>query len=150
MINNRFNLRLFPNRVLCGVFMAIGLSACSSIPSTSPEQSSDSISENMIADPLTYQACVYPPSEMVMACRSQNGRFVRQGRRGCYQCVLSYSDAGKACKDSADCEGQCKNASGFAKPNAKNQTGQCASNSSVFGCYQVIKKGVAQPAICVD
>ncbi|MGO1282990.1 MAG: hypothetical protein ACTHUJ_08675 [Psychrobacter sp.] len=66
MINDRFNLRLFPNRVLCGVFMAIGLSACSSIPSTSPEQSSDSISENMIADPLTYQACVYPPSEMVM------------------------------------------------------------------------------------
>jgi len=132
------------------MFIAIGLSACSVIPSTSAEQSSDSLLENVTADPFAYQACVYPPSEMVVACHSQSGRFVQQGRRGCYQCVLSYSDAGKACKDSADCEGQCKSASGFAQPNAKNQTGQCTSDSSLFGCYQIIKKGVAQPAICVD
>ncbi|MGP9493084.1 hypothetical protein [Psychrobacter sp. AOP7-B1-24] len=132
--------------------MALWLSACSVIPSTPilPSVQSDSTAENVTADPLVYQACAYPPSEMVSSCRSKGGLFVQQGRLGCYQCVLSYSDAGKVCKDSADCQGQCRSANGFVDPNAKNQTGQCASDSSVFGCYQVIQKGVAQPAICVD
>ena len=72
------------------------------------------------------------------------------GMLGCYQCVVTYTDAGKACQDSSDCQGKCKNTGEFLDANAKTQSGQCASDSSPFGCYQAIEEGVTQPAICVD
>lgn len=140
--------------IILAVFMAFWLSACSVTPATSTApptpSSSESTASAETADPLTYQACVYPPNELVQACEVKGGTFLQQGRLGCYQCVLSYSDAGKVCQDGADCQGQCKNTGEFIDSHANNQTGQCASDSSTFGCYQMIEKGVAQPAICVD
>jgi hypothetical protein len=100
--------------------------------------------------PFSYQACVYPPNEIVQACTAKDGAFLQQGRLGCYQCVVTYTDAGKACQDSTDCQGKCKNTGEFIAADVKTQSGQCASDSSLFGCYQTIEKGVAQPAICVD
>lgn len=141
--------------IILAMLMAFWLSACSVTPATStapptPSSSSESTASAETADPLTYQACVYPPNELVQACEVKGGTFLQQGRLGCYQCVLSYSDAGKVCQDGADCQGQCKNMGEFIDSHANNQTGQCASDSSTFGCYQTIEKGVAQPAICVD
>lgn len=141
--------------IILAMLMAFWLSACSVTPATStasptPSSSSESTASAETADPLTYQACVYPPNELVQACEVKGGTFLQQGRLGCYQCVLSYSDAGKVCQDGADCQGQCKNTGEFIDSHANNQTGQCASDSSTFGCYQTIEKGVAQPAICVD
>ena len=141
--------------IILAMLMAFWLSACSVTPATStapptPSSSSESTASPETADPLTYQACVYPPNELVQACEVKGGTFLQQGRLGCYQCVLSYSDAGKVCQDGADCQGQCKNMGEFIDSHANNQTGQCASDSSTFGCYQTIEKGVAQPAICVD
>lgn len=140
--------------IILAVFMAFWLSACSVTPATSPAPPTSSTSESTAsaatADPLTYQACVYPPNEMVQACTAKGGAFSQQGMLGCYQCVVSYSDAGKTCQDSTDCQGKCKNTGEFIENGAKNQSGQCASDSSPFGCYQTIEKGVAQPAICVD
>lgn len=156
MINNSPYLALSPKKVSAIVMMlvmAFWLSACSVMSSPTlevqPEQS-DSATSNDKDDPLFYQACVYPPNEMVQACRVKGGAFLQQGKLGCYQCVLSYTDAGKVCQDSSDCQGQCKNTGEFIDNGAKNQSGQCASDSSPFGCYQTIEKGVAQPAICVD
>ncbi|MBB3105915.1 hypothetical protein FHS24_000406 [Psychrobacter luti] len=138
--------------IILTMFMAFWLSACSVTPATStaPPSSSDSASLVETADPLTYQACAYPPNELVQGCNTKGGTFLQQGRLGCYQCVLSYTDAGKVCQDGSDCQGQCKNTGEFIDSHANNQKGQCASDSSVFGCYQTIEKGVAQPAICVD
>ena len=143
---------------IIAMLMAFWLSACSVTPPSTPvlqPEQSDSSAENDTAtndknDPFAYQACVYPPNELVQACEVKGGTFLQQGRLGCYQCVLSYSDAGKVCQDGADCQGQCKNTGEFIDSQANNQTGQCASDSSTFGCYQTIEKGVAQPAICVD
>ena len=139
--------------IILAMLMAFWLSACSVTPATSTAptpSSSESTASAATSDPLAYQACVYPPNELVQACEVKGGTFLQQGRLGCYQCVLSYSDAGKVCQDGADCQGQCKNMGEFIDSHANNQTGQCASDSSTFGCYQTIEKGVAQPAICVD
>ena len=176
MITNSSLLLLPFNKIaiiITAMLMAFWLSACSvtppSTPAVQPEQSDSSAandnsannnSENNSAtndaamndknDPFAYQACVYPSNEMVQACTAKSGVFSQQGRLGCYQCVVTYSDAGKACQDSSDCQGKCKNTGEFVDANAKTQSGQCASDSSPFGCYQMIEAGVAQPAICVD
>ena len=159
--------------IIVTMLMAFWLSACSvtplSTPVVQPEQSDSNTATGNLAnnnseknnatngtestvqtDPFAYQTCVYPPNEMVQACTAKGGAFLQQGRLGCYQCVVSYSDAGKTCQDSTDCQGKCKNTAEFIKNGTKNHSGQCASDSSGFGCYQTIEKGVAQPAICVD
>ena len=139
--------------VMVAMLMAFWLAACSvtpsSMPVVEPEQTSSTVANNK-SDPLSYRDCVYPPAEMVQACTKKGGAFSQQGMLGCYQCVLSYPDAGKTCQDSKDCQGKCKNTGEFIENGTKNQSGQCASDSSGFGCYQAIEKGVAQPAICVD
>ncbi|MBA2057190.1 hypothetical protein H0262_04750 [Psychrobacter cryohalolentis] len=138
---------------IVAILMAFWLSACSVTPSSTsvvkPDQTDDT-AMNDKNDPFSYQACIYPPNDMVRACTAKGGAFSQQGRLGCYQCVVNYTDAGKACQDSTDCQGKCKNTGEFIKGGTKNQSGQCASDSSGFGCYQTIEKGVAQPAICVD
>ena len=154
--------------IIIAMLMAFWLSACSVTPSSTPvvkpEQTNSSAENdnsvnnnatndtalNTKTDPFAYQACVYPPNEIVQACTAKGGVFSQQGMLGCYQCVVSYTDAGKACQDSADCQGTCKNTGEFVDASASNQSGQCASDSSPFGCYQTIEEGVAQPAICVD
>ena len=138
---------------IAAMLIAFWLSACSVTPSSTtavqPKQTDDT-AMNDKNDPFSYQACVYPPNETVQACTAKGGAFSQQGRLGCYQCVVNYIDAGKACQDSTDCQGKCKNTGEFIAANVKTQSGQCASDSSGFGCYQTIEKGVAQPAICVD
>lgn len=138
---------------IAAMLIAFWLSACSVTPSSTtavqPKQTDDT-AMNDKNDPFSYQACVYPPNETVQACTAKGGAFSQQGRLGCYQCVVDYTDAGKACQDSTDCQGKCKNTGEFIAANVKTQSGQCASDSSGFGCYQTIEKGVAQPAICVD
>ena len=139
--------------IITAILMAFWLSACSVTPSSTPAvqpEHIDSVATNDKSDPFSYQECVYPPNEIVQACTAKGGAFSQQGMLGCYQCVVSYTDAGKACQDSTDCQGKCKNTGEFIDANAKNQSGQCASDSSPFGCYQTIEEGVAQPAICVD
>lgn len=154
--------------IITAMLMAFWLSACSVTPPSTPvvqPEPSDSSAENnnsennsatndtalnIKSDPFSYQACVYPPNEMVQACTAKGGAFSQQGRLGCYQCVVTYSDAGKACQDSSDCQGKCKSTGEFVEANTKTQSGQCASDSSPFGCRQIIENGVAQPAICVD
>lgn len=142
---------------IIAMLMLILLSACSVTPlSTLVQQeqidsaTTDEASTIDKNDPFAYQACIYPPNEVVQACAVKGGAFLQQGRLGCYQCVVSYTDAGKTCQDSSDCQGKCQNTGEFVDTSASNQSGQCASDSSPFGCYQTIKKGIAQPAICVD
>ena len=176
MITNSSLLLLPFNKIaiiITAMLMAFWLSACSVTPPSTPvlqpepsdsstanDNSANNNSENNSAtndtalniktDPFSYQACVYPPDEIIKACTAKGGVFSQQGRLGCYQCVVTYSDAGKACQDSSDCQGKCKNTGEFVDANAKTQSGQCASDSSPFGCYQTIEEGVTQPAICVD
>lgn len=136
------------------MFMAFWLSACSVSPSSTPQSQTpaqiDATISDEKTDPLTYQGCVYPADDIVQACTVQGGEFSKQGMLGCYSCVVSYDDAGKACQDSSDCQGVCSSTGEFVDSGTTNQTGQCSLDSSPFGCRQLLEKGVAQPAICVD
>lgn len=156
MIIKNPSLKLMNNNIafiIITMFTAFWLSACSVSPSsTVPAQTDNAVSNvsDISIDPMTYQDCVYPPKALVTSCQAQGGGFIQQGRLGCYSCVLKYDDAGKACQDSTDCLGSCQNTDKFVDSGATSQSGQCSVDSSRFGCRQVIEKGVAQPAICVD
>lgn len=161
-VNNASSLKLMVNDIaifVITIFTAFWLSACSVSPAATvqtqtPVTTGDVPKSNpkpsTTIDPLAYQGCVYPPAEIVQACSAHGGTITKVGRQQCHQCIVSYKDAGKACQDAADCQGTCEHNGEFVAAGLSKQVGQCASNSSPFGCRQVIKNGVAQPATCVD
>lgn len=160
--NNQASSKLMLNNILIVIitlFMSFWLSACSvsSLP-TVLEQDGNILSNietnsqppTTTIDPFEYEGCAYPPKEYIQACTAQSGQFSQQGMLGCYMCVVNYDDAGKSCKDSADCQGICESTSEFLAFGTANQTGQCASTNSPFGCHQPIEKGIVRNAFCAD
>ncbi|WP_352337792.1 hypothetical protein [Psychrobacter sp. 16-MNA-CIBAN-0192] len=162
IINNRLSLKLMVNnssKIAFATFMIFWLSACGISPSSTvktqtPVTTGDVINSNpkltTTVDPLAYQGCVYPPAEIVQACIAYGGTITKVGRQQCHQCIVTYKDAGKACQDSTNCQGTCERQGEFIAAGTANQVGQCTIDSNPFGCRQLIKKGVAQSAICVD
>ncbi|NQU79759.1 hypothetical protein HQ545_08390 [Candidatus Woesearchaeota archaeon] len=75
-------------------------------------------------------------------CTAEDGKW--QYSNGLYYCFHEYSDAGKTCTCSSQCEGLCK-----ADP--RTGTGTCSKDSDIRGCYATIEgynegKGLA----CID
>ncbi len=81
-------------------------------------------------------------------CAALGGKLKQAGRMGRYACYAQYSDGGKSCTDSNECEGDCR-AVGDA-PTGTIARGQCTADSVPFGCYAEIEKGVVGPYLCVD
>ncbi|WP_227430600.1 hypothetical protein [Psychrobacter sp. I-STPA6b] len=170
MVKTSFTLAPLSNKLtLIGFIMVLlfGLSACTSSLTKADNQNPDSsvkITENLEKTPKStlesttenaeYSGCYTPsnkpPTAMVQQCQQQGGSLQVGGMLGCYQCVVEYADAGKTCQDSSECQGTCRNTEQYIEAGLSNQTGQCSANSSPFGCYQVIEKGVAQGMLCVD
>ncbi len=108
---------------------------------------------------LTLAACaptVSPPgpvassgTESVEACAASSGRIETVGRRGLPTCVVPYADAGKACTDTAQCQGGCI-LEGNLEASDAPVTGQCKRSNVQFGCYAKVVDGKATAAICVD
>lgn len=98
-----------------------------------------------------HDLCPKVTDKILKTCQQQNGVMQKQGKAQCYICTIEYSDAGKKCQSSSDCEGGCY---AFNEPvpiGKANQFGQCASNNSHFGCHQKIENGVAKEGmLCVD
>jgi len=83
----------------------------------------------------------------ISACTGQGGQMQQVGRAQTWQCILQYSDAGKACTDSGQCQGHCLSQDLGENAPAK---GQCAADSNRFGCRSVLTNGVASPTLCID
>ena len=161
-INNDVSLKSMVNnisKIAIAMFMIFWLSACGITPSstvqtqtpvTAVDVTKNTPKPTTTVDPLAYQGCVYPPADIVQACTANGGTITKVGRQQCHQCIVTYNDAGKACQDSTDCQGTCARQGEFVAAGTANQVGQCTIDSSPFGCRQLIKKGVAQSAICVD
>jgi len=81
-------------------------------------------------------------------CEAIGGIISRQGLAGFEMCVVPYKDAGKTCRDSADCLGQCRTDN--AVNIGESTTGLCQANNIPFGCFTEVKNGRAQPGLCVD
>lgn len=84
------------------------------------------------------------------ACAARGGEVRQEGMLGTYRCTVPYADAGKTCRDKADCEGKC-----LLSPESKAATGEeasgaCQANDSPFGCHAEIVDGKVAAALCVD
>lgn len=84
------------------------------------------------------------------ACLAKGGMYTKQGRLQSYHCVMQFSDAGKSCSDSAQCQGSCTSSDIKIEAGTSNVTGTCAANDSPFGCHQTIENGVAKGFLCID
>ena len=82
-------------------------------------------------------------------CTDVGGRVQRAGLRGVYQCVQTYPDAGKVCRDSDECLGDCRTSDSDAV--GKPGTGMCQEVDVPFGCFALVRDGVVDGGmLCVD
>lgn len=89
------------------------------------------------------------------ACSEHGGSIVTRGMLGAPMCAVPYADAGKVCRDKADCQGECRATSRPGEPPIRQGdtiSGRCdADTQAGFGCFSLVKDGRAsQPEICVD
>jgi len=77
-------------------------------------------------------------SQARQTCALEGGRWGRGGMLGLEMCFAQYSDGGKACTASSQCEGQCDAG-----------TLQCTESFS-FGCQSYLDDNGAVTSICID
>lgn len=88
------------------------------------------------------------------ACRNAGGSYAPMGMLQQFGCAKPYADAGKICRASKDCSGQCivsEEGGGGSAPAGEAVVGQCQASSNKFGCYSYIDDetgGVV--GICID
>lgn len=131
-MNNRLALCLM---VFLSFFF---ISACQ----TSPTVSEKTVSEQK--DPKL------PSEKLAKECLAKGGTYSKQGRLQAYRCVMQFSDAGKSCSDSSECQGSCVNSDKAIEAGTSNVKGTCAATDSPFGCRQTIEGGVAKGFLCID
>ena len=85
---------------------------------------------------------------LASACSAKGGSIQPVGRAQIPTCVTPYADAGKACTDKSQCEGNC-----ILEGNIEatgDVTGQCQKTNRQFGYYAKVVNGKSTGAICVD
>ncbi len=87
--------------------------------------------------------------KQALACLEMGGQLKDSCMRSQPYCIVNYPDAGKECDDSTQCHGSCRIENQFLKAGLKTN-GYCSANNKPCGCFQLIEKGIAQPALCRD
>lgn len=114
--------------LLAPLALIVSLAACSTDPGASLAKPAESIGTEQ-------------------ECTARGGEWKQLGRAPVQQCLLKTADAGKACSDSRECEGQCLAAEGTT--DGTTAPGQCSVDNNAFGCQTRLRDGVAS-TICVD
>ncbi len=120
--------------LIIALFSLVFISACQTSPSVIDNQN-DSVSTS---------------ESLAKACLAKGGEYTKQGKLQMYRCVMQFSDAGKSCSDSAECQGSCLNSNRLIETNTSNVVGQCASTDSPFGCREIVENGVGKGFLCID
>ena len=90
-------------------------------------------------------------SQEKAACVAAGGIVERAGLAGIERCTRIYSDAGKPCKGSDECEGQCRAGPDTEAIGHKRlATGICQATDNPFGCFANVENGTLGPMLCVD
>lgn len=118
------------------LIVALFLAACAP---QQPTPTTDAMPEPPTASATEAAACTAKGGTIRPVCRMQNP-----------MCVITYKDAGKACTDGGQCDGDCRAESIKAQWPAGTASGICTASNDPCGCFQKIVSGVAQPALCVD
>jgi hypothetical protein len=99
------------------------------------------------ADPQPVPVAQGPDAK---ACAARGGRIQPVCMRGLPVCVIPYADAGKTCRDKADCQGRCLyQGERPADPEAP-VTGLCQATSNPCGCFAEVEHGRYLRGLCVD
>ncbi len=86
---------------------------------------------------------IVPPTTRRDECQDVGGRWANDGLHDPI-CLHDYSDGGKSCTASSQCEGDCLASNGTVR-------GICQLNDAPYGCYQTIEAARAgKPVLCVD
>lgn len=115
---------------------------------------------------------VQPPSPSTPeACRACDGLWARQGIAQVQGCNCRARDAGRACRDGAECEGQCllgdppeqarvSGADSGGGAGTGYFVGHCSDRVTVFGCVRLLPRGFSSggpialnappPMLCID
>ena len=85
------------------------------------------------------------------ACTQRGGQFEPVCMRGTFQCIMPYSDGGKPCTDSSQCEADCI-LYGMYRKEAPSQPviGECRSTNYPCGCFAIVKDGQLALDVCID
>lgn len=102
---------------------------------------------------LLVSACstATPPAQdsSASSCLAGGGTMKQVGKLQSWKCITPYKDAGKACTDSSQCEGDCQT-SVTTQTDTTPISGTCQVDNSHFGCSATVEKGKLGRAICVD
>jgi hypothetical protein len=86
------------------------------------------------------------------ACRAAGGEWARFGVRdhlcNLYSCAARTRDAGKPCRNRADCEHLCVTRA--APSIGAEATGECSAVVTSFGCFTHVDGGKIVGRVCVD
>lgn len=89
-------------------------------------------------------------------CVGRSGEFGYRGLASWPICTVSLSDAGKACRSSSECQGECivdfeRRAIDWRSiPEGTPITGECTAVSPHLGCYLIVRDGRMAGAMCAD
>lgn len=105
----------------------------------------------LLVSACTATATTTPPAQdaSASACLAGGGTMKQVGNLQSWKCITPYKDAGKACTDSSQCEGECRT-SVTTQPGNGPVTGACQADNGHFGCSATVEKGQLGRAICVD
>lgn len=84
------------------------------------------------------------------ACEAAGGYVERRGRRNAELCVTPFPDAGQACSDGSQCEGDCIFEGNAQQQSGENIVGICQRDDALFGCFSTVENGAILRGLCVD
>lgn len=90
------------------------------------------------------------PSADAQACAAQGGTIQPVCRRQVPACVISFKDAGKVCRDDADCQGRCLYKGEPPADREAQVTGRCQATSNPCGCFAEVEAGRYTRGVCID
>ena len=118
--------------------VVLAIAACAPMPPAAPAAETPAAPVKLV--PASDQAgCLVQKGDWAPICRMQQPA-----------CVLNFSDAGKSCTDSDQCQGNCYADLSQGPPDGKPVAGKCAVNSNPCGCNSRVEDGKATPTLCVD
>jgi hypothetical protein len=134
-------------KILISLAAMLALSACSYLPWKQTAAPDVPVVEKPSGPLVDFAAERATQSERA-DCETKGGRVERAGLLGWERCTRSFTDGGKICTDSAQCQGQCR-AEAIGAPREK-LTGRCTANDNPFGCYATVQNGMSAGMLCVD
>jgi putative hemolysin len=120
----------------------------------------------LLAGMLALVACAAPPKADIATpatpapaesgepspaeCAAKGGTIKLVGMMQMPACVIPSRDAGKACTDGDQCQGDCWASPDTSPGRDGKASGYCQPDNMPFGCHAAVEDGVLQPALCAD